>query len=139
MKLFLGNVPPDDSYTIIGYKTNLDNACENNECVEIYAPDILDFVEVSEHRNLILHFLKKLRHGGYIYVGGTDIVMLSLGIFNKQINLDSANKLIFGTNEQPKKNGLTCLEEIRKIFLSTELVITKQTCNTLFGIGARRP
>jgi len=139
MKILLGSVAPDDSYKVVGYRKNLDDICEDGECSEINAVEMLDFIEYPNHRDFILHLVKKLRHDGVLYIGGTDIVNFSLGVFNKSIPLDKANEIMFGTANTPVKVGVTCLEEVRKILLTTELRITKQICEPNFIIGARRP
>jgi hypothetical protein len=138
MKLFLGKLAPDDSYKCVGYRRNLDEICDDAECTEINAPDILDFIEYSKHKEFILHLIKKLRHGGVLIIGGTDITTLSLNVFSKNLSVADANQLVFGSDDSPVKVALTNLEEVRKVILETELRITKQICEPNFLLGAKR-
>ena len=48
---------------------NLDEITLENECVEIVAEDILDYLQLGESRKVLAHWISKLRHGGKIVVG----------------------------------------------------------------------
>lgn len=139
MKIFMGKLPPDDSYKVVGFRHHLDDVCENNECEEINASNMLDFVAYAKHKEFILHLISKLRHGGKLIIGGTDLISLSLNTFNKNLSTEKVNELLFGSTDQPVKIGITCLEHVRNIVLSTELRITKQICELNFILEAVRP
>lgn len=125
-KIFIGPLAPDSSYVTVGYRTNLDDFAENAECKEINAPNILDFVEVEQHASYIQHLVSKLRHGGTLVIGGTDIISVSLAIFNKSLTNEQANHIIYGVQTEPVKKGLSCLEDLRKLLLSCGLKIKQQ-------------
>ena len=138
MKIFFGRQAPDDSYRVVGYKRNIDDICDDSEATEIYAPDILDYIDIKKHRDFIIHIINKLRHGGQLTIGGTDIINLSLNVFNKNLTIEQANEAVFGTVDTPNKVALTSLEAVRKIILETDLRINKQVCEPNFLIGAKR-
>ncbi len=138
LKLFIGNNAPDSSYQQIGYKKNIDSHAAPNEADEICAPEMLDFLKKEAHENYILHLISKLRHGGKLVIGGTDIISIALGVFNKTIRINEANILIYGSDSEPTKVGLTSLEEVRSLILQTDLKITKQIPGTSFLIEAIR-
>ena len=56
---------------------NLDNIVSDNECTEIFADKIIDFISISNMFNMVSHWIKKLRHGGILVIGGTDCYELS--------------------------------------------------------------
>jgi len=137
MKLFLGKQAPDDSYNAVGFRKSLENVCDDNECTEILAPQILDFIPKEKHGEFIHHLVSKLRRGGKLIIGGTDIISVALSTFNKQINTSDANQIIYGTSEEPNKVALSCLEDCRDIIRGV-LKITKQIPGINFIIEGQR-
>ncbi len=138
MKIFLGKDAPDDSYEAVGFRKNLDTVCDSGECTEILGPQILDYIPKEEHLDFLNHLASKLRHGGKLAVGGTDIISLSLNTFNKNITTKDVNELIYGTKDEPPKVALTCLEDIRNMLMNI-LKITKQCPGLNFLIEGTRP
>ena len=79
---------------------NLDEITLENECVEIVAEDILDYLQLGESRKVLAHWISKLRHGGKIVVGGTDILEVCRMFYKKAIDTDSLNVLMHGNFEE---------------------------------------
>ena len=80
---------------------NLDNLAMDSECKEIIAEDILDYLEKEDARAALSNWVSKLRHGGKIIVGGTDIYEACKQFYHRVIPLDEFNRIIHGTLENP--------------------------------------
>jgi hypothetical protein len=137
MKISLDREAPDNTYTNFGFRRNLDEVCQPNEAFEIYCPTILDFIPFAEHTNFINHLLSKLRHGGKLVIGGTDIVSVSLALFTKTLSTEQVNSLLYGDRVGETKRGMTCLEQVRSI-VSQHLVIQKLIPGMNFVVEAIR-
>lgn len=136
MKIFFGETAPDNSWVTVDNRDNIDGLCDDNECTMIFGQSILDSIPFEKHAEFINHLYSKLRHGGRLILGGTDIVSLSLNIFNKTINVNDANKMIYGEGHS-KKCGLTTLEEVRNI-MSKILTVEKINIGISFCIEGKR-
>lgn len=86
MKLQLLN---RDRQEIEGYKViNVTDAKLNlseivdNQCEQIFAPDIVDSFPLQNVQELISGIVSKLRLGGEIIIGGTDIRLFSKAVAN---------------------------------------------------------
>ena len=69
------------------------------QCTEILGDDTLDFVSVDKIKELVTLFIKKLRHGGRLILGGTDLYSVCQDIFNGKINTREANYLLHGEHK----------------------------------------
>lgn len=87
----------DDNYTNLSYFQQenciqgnyecLDGICEDNECKEIVAPSLLDYVHISNLGNVVNNYVSKLRRGGVLKIGGTNLSHL--------LDIDSSDVLEF--------------------------------------------
>ena len=66
----------------------------DNECTVILANDILDWFHIDNVPQLLEHLVKKVRVGGELVVGGTDIRLFGKAVANDQIDEMSAARLI---------------------------------------------
>ncbi len=80
---------------------NLDDVVDDAEATEIIAEDIIDFLPLGDVERVIEHWIKKLRHGGKIIVGGTDMFEVCKAFSNYTIDLAMANYLLHGAQEKP--------------------------------------
>jgi hypothetical protein len=76
--------------------SNLDNNVLDNECTEIFAPRILDYIPLEKTQTIIERWVKKMRHGGKIVLGGTDIYEVAKLIMTGTIDSKQTNIIIFG-------------------------------------------
>lgn len=120
---------------------NLDQACSTNECMEIYAPEILDHVHFTELDNFIKHYISKLRHGGRLIIGGTDIRDIAKKIIKDELSINDVNNLFFGMSPMNwlSKTGSYTMHDIVNLLKQNGLKIVKQKCDDIkYIIEAKR-
>ncbi len=107
---------------------NIDDIVSNSECKELVAIDVLDFLEWSESRHVLAHWISKLRHGGKITVGGTDILEVCRLFYKQAIDLKTLNSLIHGEFSQAwdVKMGHSTMEDLKTFLESQGIRVTKQ-------------
>ena len=66
----------------------------DNECTMILANDILDLFHIDNVPQLLEHLVKKIRMGGELVVGGTDVRLFGKAVSNDQMDELSASRLI---------------------------------------------
>jgi len=66
----------------------------DNECTSILANDVLDSFSVENVPGLLTQLVKKIRMGGELIVGGTDIRLFCKFVVNDQIDELSATRLL---------------------------------------------
>lgn len=66
----------------------------DNECTSILANDVLDSFSVENVPSLLAQLVKKIRMGGELVVGGTDIRLFCKFVTNDQIDELSATRLL---------------------------------------------
>ena len=98
------NVDPfgfGDENKVVADLKNLDDVVDDSEAMEIIAEDIIDFLPLGDVEDAINHWIKKLRHGGRIIVGGVDMFEACKAFSTYTIDLAMANYLLHGAQEQP--------------------------------------
>ena len=81
----------------VGQNTLELNTIADNECTTILANDIADSFSVDKIGGMIMAVVQKLRLGGEIIIGGTDIRLFAKAVLNEQLPEIDACKMI-GTN-----------------------------------------
>lgn len=107
---------------------NLDNILSDNECLEIWADKILDYIPLDKIQIFVTQLLKKLRHGGKIILGGTDIYEVSKQLMNGKINTQDCNIIMYGSQKSTwdiKRSSLT-LVDLSDLLVQLGLRITKK-------------
>jgi len=66
----------------------------DNECSSIMANDILDFFSVDNIPKVLEHLTTKMRMGGDLVVGGTDVRLFCKYVTNDQVDELSAAQII---------------------------------------------
>jgi hypothetical protein len=69
---------------------------ENNECIEILAPNMLNYLHHTELRPFIEAWAKKIRKGGKFVLGGVDGYDIAKRYARQEITTDQYNQLIYG-------------------------------------------
>ena len=87
--IILENASDDQTNVIKADVRNLDDVSLDNECLEVVAEDILDYLQINEARSVLSHWISKLRHGGKIIVGGTDIAEVCRMFYKRAIDLNA--------------------------------------------------
>jgi len=97
--------------------------CEDAECTEIIAEEIIDYIPIDKTLDIIQLFVSKLRLGGKIVLGGTDIIELSKDILRQNKTMVEVNHELFGDG---KKQGCLALNDVATILSHLGLKVTKQ-------------
>jgi hypothetical protein len=134
--------PPDDPDRTNGDIVNLDEYVDDAEATDIIALNVIDFMPSSETNEIIAGWIKKLRHGGTITIGGVDIRDVSKAIIYQQLSLTDANFLLYGAQRAPweyKKATLTLQHLINALQGQGMEIIKKHSENFTYHVTARRP
>lgn len=143
MKINISIQPEDIGYHNIS-PINGDNPFDlqinDNECTEIIADNILDYIPHSQLIPVLTHYVSKMRHGGKIILGGTDLIE-SMKVLLSDMNIEESNSRLFGNQKHIwdfKKGGYTC-DIIAKCLQSLGLrIILKRIENCRFIVEAKR-
>ncbi len=152
MKLSIGvNLIPINGYTTIDPtggegKTaidfrNLDSVCDTSECTEINAPDILNFIHGSDLMNTLQNWVMKLRHGGKIIIGGSDLFECCKSVVLGQISVSDANLVFYNKRDSAWSThfGMYECNEIVGLLSELGLKIDKKRINgNCFVVEAHR-
>lgn len=72
---------------------------EDSECTEILAPEILDFIPVEQFNTVMTGYMQKLRHGGRLILGGTDLMETLKSYITGMIDSIQVNHILYGNNK----------------------------------------
>ena len=124
----LENSNDDQSNIVKSDIRNLDDIVSDSECKELIAENVLDFLELSESRAVLSHWISKLRHGGKIIVGGTDIYEVCRLFYKQAIDLNTLNAIIHGDFSQPwdVKMSHSTMENLQEFLQSEGIKIIKK-------------
>lgn len=108
--------------------SNLDNVLADNECNEIFAEDMIDYLPLNKMMPVVTHWVKKLRHNGKIILGGTDVYELSKRVVRGEINTIQANELLFGNQDSTwsVKRGQINMKDLVDLLQELGLKVTKK-------------
>ena len=135
MKIYITN----DETTTEGYTTfsplNGDNIREldservaDSECSDILCPNIIDYIPFQIILPVVQNYIKKLRRGGNITIGGTDLYLASLLVTKRDIPLDKINELIFGGYQAYQaKSGLVGVNDMLALLEGLGLKIVSKS------------
>jgi hypothetical protein len=90
--------PSADPRKVRGDIRNLTEV-DDGEAEEIIAIDVLDRFTLPDTEKVITHWISKLKHGGELTIGFTDLIELAKAIANRSVNLDQANQILFGSGQ----------------------------------------
>jgi len=120
---------------------NIDSICEDAEATEILARDVLDFVDPLKSETIINHWIKKLRKGGQIVIGGVDLEEVAHQVINASLNIAQANQILRGDWSQPfniRRSNVT-LETMADFLQSKGLkILHRRISNHHYSITAER-
>lgn len=115
---------------------NLDNIVDNNECTEIVAGELINYIPVEKVFNILNHVCMKLRHGGRIVVGGTDVRVVSLGVVNGSLDPKEFNNIVFADGNK----SILPMNDMADILCKIGLTILSREFNGVnYLITAERP
>lgn len=94
---------PENSKIHIGDWKNLDEWVDDAEATEIIALyGIVEFIPRTEINTIVDHWVKKLRHGGTLIIGFTDIYEVAREFVNFNLSTTEVNKAFHGEQGRPE-------------------------------------
>ena len=105
----------------------------DNECTYILANNILDVFPVQHTTQCVAELVKKLRLGGTLVVGGTDLRIFSLNVINGMLQPDEASNIISSVSSM--NDAGTVSNIIREMNLT---IVSTQISGVHYEISAER-
>jgi len=65
------------------------------EITEFYAPDFIDYLDISMIEPIMEHWLYMLRNGGQLIIGGLDPYIMSKNLIARRLDLNALNNQLF--------------------------------------------
>ena len=127
----------------IGEVFNLDEWVDDSEAMEIIANDVIDYLPANIVMNTLEYWVRKLRHGGHLIVGGTDLYEVCKGFTTYALDVQQVNAYLHGEHAYNpnfiKKITLTALGLSN--FLATKglHIVKKRITGYHFIVEAKRP
>ena len=123
--------------------SNLDKYADDSELTELIAIDVIDFIPANKTSEVIDNWVKKIRIGGKIVIGGVDLFEVCKCLSQYKIDTYDANALIHGNQNKPymiRRVNFTAIgiSEYLKDKFGFE-IISKNISNFKMNVEARRP
>lgn len=80
---------------------NLDKYVDDGELEELTAYDVIDYIPSTKAEDAITNWVRKIKIGGKICIGGTDLIEVCKSFSQYRIDINLANELLHGTQEKP--------------------------------------
>ena len=132
----------DNPQVIRGSVSNLDEFAEDSEADEILALSVVDFLPARNVEESITHWVSKLRHGGSITISGLDINLACKAVARQEIDLATANQLIYGNQSATwdhRKASLNILAVVDMLKTKGLKITSKRFDNYDYIVKAERP
>lgn len=95
----------------------------DNECELILAPDVMNYFPVSSAVQVIQGLINKLRMGGEIVIGGTDVRAFCKNVINGMIDTTTASNVVLA------HKSMTSSRDIKEMLQSAGLAIKSYHMN----------
>ena len=105
----------------------------DNECSFILATDALDSMGYDQAKIFIMTARQKLRLGGTVIVGGTDMRLFARSIVADQVNVEEANQVLFTKKSMLDTNTVSSI--VKDMGLK---VITTRIAGIHYEVEAKR-
>lgn len=108
---------------------NLDSICDNGECEEIIAHDVIQYLPVNKVVETITHWVGKLAHKGIIRISADDCYEICRNFTRYNITLLECNTALYGRySEKPylQKRAQFTLKGLTELLVQLGLKITKK-------------
>jgi hypothetical protein len=105
----------------------------DNECEFILAGDILDAFPVTSSPPLAKYLASKVRIGGNLVVGGTDITLFCKNVLNRMVSVNEASDLI--SNKKSMSSPAMAIEALEAAGLKIQF---SQTNGIHYEVTAAR-
>jgi len=90
-------IPTEEEDVVVANPSDLDFLVDDAEAESIVAYDVINFLPKVIMTSTIEHWVKKLRHGGTIAIGGIDCYAISRDILSNVITLQDLNVILYGS------------------------------------------
>jgi hypothetical protein len=114
---------------------SLDSYLDKSETDYINAKDLLDYVPYSIVNNTLANFVSKLRHGGKILIGGTNINYVAEALASGEIDSKQAALMLYGSGVHANTFKSCCYSpiDIKKWLENAGLEVTKYIVANEYG------
>ena len=114
---------------------SFDNMVSDSEAVEILATDIINFVSMEKVEELIDGWIKKLRHGGKLVIGGVDAFEVCRAVSHTSLSIEEFNQII-----HEGRSSQISISELSEILSRKGLTILKRRLSGFnMIVEAQRP
>jgi hypothetical protein len=96
------NPPKDTKDLILCDLFDLNKIADNNECDEIRAEHILEYVPKPKIGTILRHWLSKIAKNGYLTIICTDIHIVAKQLLMRTINIGETQAILYGQGELSK-------------------------------------
>lgn len=122
--LQLDPIPREDSPAIATSLAdlNLDIYCENNECTEILAPELLDYIPFHKVFNFLHMLHRKMRLGSRLIIGGTEPRLLARSIIDGELDQKQYNQIVYSDG----KSGTVPCSDLCEMLKSVGLQVVSR-------------
>jgi hypothetical protein len=127
----------DDVRFVRGDITQLDAFADDGEMDEVRSINILENFKYNEVDNLLNQWIRKLRRGGILTLGDTELVLVCKAIANRDIDLMKAQELLYGSSIT-KQCGLNSLQLAEILRQKNMKILTKRIEGYTFILQAER-
>jgi hypothetical protein len=94
----------------------------DNECTYILANNILDVFPAQQVKPCIMELVKKLRLGGTLVVGGTDLRIFSLNVINGMLQPNEASDIISSVSSMSDTGTIAdIIREMNLVIINTQI------------------
>ena len=107
----------------------------DSEAVEILATDIINFVPYDKIEDLIDEWIKKLRHGGRLVIGGVDASEVCRAVTQTSMSIEDFNQIVHNG-----RASQMCISKLSEILSNKGLNILKKRLSGFnMIVEAQRP
>ena len=120
--------PSDPSKTFGGFE-NLDLHVDDGEVNELFAHDIVDYLQKRDLEPIIDGWVRKLALNGRITIGGVDIHELSKGTINGVIDIAAINELLYEDHRHKQRKSVFSISNMVDLLQKRGLKILHKRLN----------
>lgn len=122
------NAPPNHAECVSGDFVSLDSYCDDAECSEILALDVLDYLNPQVTHIVIDNWVKKLAHKGKLILGGIETYSVCKAASLRAIDIGNLNLILRGNIDNPfaARKFTYNIEDVTNLLKTKGLVIRKQ-------------
>ena len=121
---------------------NIDKHVDDSELNELRAVDVINYVEIDKVESTVNNWCQKIRIGGKIVIGGTDLMEVCKSFSEYKSDLTEANILLHGSQDKPyllRKSSFTAVGLSEYLESRFNFIVTKKRVNSYkMIIEARR-